>query len=59
LYPHRDSRLTMIRESTREILAVGAGVPGVSEEKLTNVLRELSRLLGKIGWNCSSIVLLE
>ncbi len=29
LYPHRDSRKTMITESTTRVLVVGAGVPGV------------------------------
>ncbi len=29
LYPHRDSRKTMITESTTRVLVLGAGVPGV------------------------------
>ncbi len=31
IYPHRDSRETMIREDTRRVLVVSAGVPGVSK----------------------------
>ncbi len=44
LYPHRDSRKTMITESTRRVLVVGAGVPGVEVprvRKATNLSVEL------------------
>ena len=32
LYPHRDSVETMIREDTRRVLVLAAGVPGVGED---------------------------
>ncbi len=44
LYPHRDSRKTMITESTKRVLVLGAGVPGVEEprvRKATNLAIEL------------------
>ncbi len=50
LYPHRDSRHTMIRPTTRRLLAIAAGVPGIGEDRLLGSLRELSQLLGLLGW---------
>ena len=32
VFPHRDSRVTMITESTRNVLVVACGVPGVDRE---------------------------
>ncbi len=34
LYPHRDSRKTMIREDTKRLLILGAGVPGVEKPRV-------------------------
>ncbi|BEP17404.1 hypothetical protein PYJP_07560 [Pyrofollis japonicus] len=50
LYPHRDSRITMIRNSTRRILIVAAGVPRVNTERLVATVEEVKRLLGRLGW---------
>jgi len=56
LYPHRDSRKTMIRDDTRCILVLAAGVPGVEEERLINAVKEVQRLLDKMGWKrCNRI----
>ena len=39
IYPHRDSRETMIREGTRRVLVVSAGVPGVSRSLVVEAAR--------------------
>ncbi len=54
LYPHRDSRITMVRPATTKLLAVAAGVPGVPEERLVAVLEELTLLLALLGWERTS-----
>ncbi|ALL00937.1 hypothetical protein Pyrde_0889 [Pyrodictium delaneyi] len=56
LYPHRDSRETMIRPETRCILILAAGVPGVEQTRLEAAVREVQRLLGLLGWqSCSEL----
>ncbi|WP_338251667.1 B3/4 domain-containing protein [Pyrodictium abyssi] len=50
LYPHRDSRETMVRPETRCILILAAGVPGVEQQRLEAAVREVQRLLGLLGW---------
>ncbi|NOZ89176.1 MAG: hypothetical protein GXO15_04540 [Crenarchaeota archaeon] len=50
LFPHRDSRLTMVRPETRCILILAAGVPGVPRERLAEAVGEVKRLLGLLGW---------
>ncbi|KSW12521.1 hypothetical protein CF15_07320 [Pyrodictium occultum] len=50
LYPHRDSRETMIRPETRCVLVLAAGVPGVPAERLGEAVGEVQRLLGLLGW---------
>ncbi len=57
LYPHRDSRDTMIRPETSRILALAAGVPGVGEERLRFALETLARLLARLGWKASPIII--
>ena len=59
LYPHRDSRRTMIRKTTTRLLALAAGVPGVGGDLLLSSLRELARLLGVLGWESRGPVLVE
>lgn len=57
LYPHRDSRYTMVRDSTRRVLVIAAGVPRVHRERLVSTVREVQRLLEKLGWrNCSEVL---
>ncbi len=34
VFPHRDSRITMITESTRNVLVAACGVPGVEKERV-------------------------
>ncbi len=46
LYPHRDSRKTMIREGTKRLLVLGAGVPGV----------EVSRVRGAVNLAADLII---
>jgi len=56
LYPHRDSIETMVRQETREVLVVAAGVPGVDRERLEYAVREVARLLRILGWSwCGSV----
>jgi len=44
VYPYRDSELTKVDESTRDVLAVAAGVPGVEDDRLISVVEEIARL---------------
>ena len=50
LFPHRDSRDTMVRPETRCVLVLAAGVPGLGEGLLVEAVRETQRLLGLLGW---------
>lgn len=50
LYPHRDSIDTMVREDTREVLVVGAGVPGVPAGLVVGAVERVTELLGRVGW---------
>jgi len=50
LFPHRDSRDTMVRGTTRCILVLAAGVPGIEPGLLDEAVRETQRLLEKLGW---------
>ncbi len=54
VYPHRDSVETMVREDTRRVLIVAAGVPGVEAQRLLDTVGEVLRLLGKLGWTAST-----
>jgi DNA/RNA-binding domain of Phe-tRNA-synthetase-like protein len=57
LYPHRDSRRTMVTESTREVLILAAGVPGIDADRLRAAVLEVTRLLGLLGWSfCGDVV---
>ena len=57
VYPHRDSRESMIRDSTTHVLVVGAGVPDVEEELVRRAVYKVIKLLGRIGWaSCSEVV---
>ncbi len=39
VYPHRDSVATMVTENTNRVLAIGAGVKGVPEERVLEALK--------------------
>ena len=57
LYPHRDSRESMITDSTRAILVIGAGVPGVPRELVVSAVEEVVRLVASMGWSsCREVV---
>ncbi len=47
LYPHRDSRKTKIREDTRKLLILGAGVPGVEEPRVKGAVNLAADLIIK------------
>lgn len=54
IYPHRDSTLTNIIQSTKDVLIIGAGVPNVSEELVKNAVASVAELLSKYAngsWN--------
>ncbi|MEO3993979.1 MAG: phenylalanine--tRNA ligase beta subunit-related protein [Desulfurococcaceae archaeon TW002] len=50
LYPHRDCIDTMVREDTREVLIVGAGVSGVPVKLVVEAVERVTELLGRVGW---------
>ena len=50
LFPHRDSRETMVRSDTRCVLILAAGVPGVEPERLRRAVEETTQLLAALGW---------
>lgn len=47
LYPHRDSVFTMITESTRNVLVLAAGVPGISLDLVQKAAEKTSNYLEK------------
>ena len=47
LYPHRDSIETCVRESTRNVLVVAAGVPGVPAELVRRAAEETISLISR------------
>ncbi len=56
LYPHRDSQITMIRDTTTRLLALAAGVPGVPDDLLVETLRFLSELLSLLDWKTGEVI---
>jgi DNA/RNA-binding domain of Phe-tRNA-synthetase-like protein len=54
LYPHRDSVHTAVSESTRRVLALMAGVPGVPRSRLLEALHRLEAALAVLGWRRAS-----
>jgi len=60
VYPHRDSRITMIRPKTRRVLAIAGGVEGVPESLLSEALDMFVELLREDGveaevrWRCKA-----
>ncbi|AEE93975.1 B3/4 domain protein [Acidianus hospitalis W1] len=47
IYPHRDSKITSVTDITRDILIVGAGVPGVPQELVGNAVNIVVELVLK------------
>ena len=55
VYPHRDSVDTMIREDTKDVLIVAAGVPNVPVELVRKAAERVAQLLTKTMWGwCGS-----
>ncbi|MEM1927542.1 MAG: phenylalanine--tRNA ligase beta subunit-related protein [Acidilobaceae archaeon] len=50
LYPYRDSVKTMVDESTRRVVVIGAGVPGVADKLLVEAVDLTVRLAERCGW---------
>ncbi|MEM0026917.1 MAG: phenylalanine--tRNA ligase beta subunit-related protein [Ignisphaera sp.] len=59
IYPHRDSIETMVRESTKEVLVVGAGVPNVDVALVRKAVEMVVKLLEKIGWSWCGVIELK
>lgn len=58
VYPYRDSLETAIREDTREVLVLGAGVPGVEEQRVLEAVQRVCELLSPAGWSwCGEVAL--
>ncbi len=47
VFPHRDSRITSVRDDTSEALIVGAGVKGVPPQKVKNAVDEVISYIEK------------
>jgi DNA/RNA-binding domain of Phe-tRNA-synthetase-like protein len=47
IYPHRDSEDTMIRDTTKSVLVMAAGAPGVPRDLVRRALTEVIELLAK------------
>ncbi|MEM0500684.1 MAG: phenylalanine--tRNA ligase beta subunit-related protein [Ignisphaera sp.] len=57
IYPHRDGIDTMIRNETRKIIIIAAGVYGVDKDMVKKAIEISVQLLSKIGWDwCHSII---
>lgn len=57
IYPHRDSIETCVTDSTRKIITIAAGVPGVEKDLVIKAVEIVVELLKKIGWcSCNRIV---
>lgn len=50
LYPHRDCVDSMIREDTREVFILGAGVPEVPARLVIRAVERTAELLSRVGW---------
>lgn len=60
LYPHRDCVEAAIREDTRSVFVLGAGVPGVDRPRVAEAVRRVVELLEPAGWRwCGSIAIRE
>ncbi len=49
VYPYRDSKLTMIRETTKNVLVVACGVPGVESERVLEACKKASEYIVKLA----------
>ncbi len=49
LYPYRDSEVSMVRETTRNILIIGAGVKGVSHKIVEDSVKEVASLVRRFS----------
>ncbi len=60
VYPHRDSVDTMVDESTRDVLIVGAGVPGVDAVLVRETVINVVKLLKKLSCeSCPDVVVVR
>jgi|ECHhosMinimDraft_1075155.scaffolds.fasta_scaffold01942_2 DNA/RNA-binding domain of Phe-tRNA-synthetase-like protein len=60
IYPHRDSRITMVTKETREVLVIAAGVEGVKEDIVKEAIIKTCKCLNeKCSGNCEDIMYLK
>ncbi|EHP68692.1 hypothetical protein MetMK1DRAFT_00031370 [Metallosphaera yellowstonensis MK1] len=59
IFPHRDSVLTSVRIDTRNVLVVGAGVPGIEPPLVMKAVKMTASLLEGLGGRVSHEVTLE
>lgn len=57
IYPHRDSTKTKVEASTRSVLVIAGGVPGVERDSVVHALRLVCDILERAGCRreCSDI----
>ena len=53
VYAHRDSSLTSVRQTTRRVLVLGTGVPGVPMDLVDRAVQRTVELAGLVGWGRS------
>jgi DNA/RNA-binding domain of Phe-tRNA-synthetase-like protein len=57
IYPHRDSIETCVTETTKKIITIAAGVPGVDKDLVIKAVEIVVNLLKKIGWkSCNEVM---
>ncbi len=57
VYPHRDSKRTMIRSDTTCMLIVAAGVPGVPRTLVLKAVEETVKILSLFDWkSCKPVI---
>jgi DNA/RNA-binding domain of Phe-tRNA-synthetase-like protein len=49
VYPYRDSKLTMIRDTTKNVLVVACGVPGLGEDIVLEACRKASEYITRLA----------
>jgi len=60
IYPHRDSVETAITEGTTKVFVLGAGVPGVERDRVSEAVRRVAELLSRAGWRwCGDVFVKE
>lgn len=59
LFPHRDSRLTMITLTTKNVIVVASGVPGVEKDLVYEATKQCCSMIEKYSKGVSDKVVIE